>query len=634
MLKSVKLYRCQEIDPGDIAKRLVDLNYESSPFASAQGMFVKKGEVLDLFPYTFDFPVRIFWDFDIIKRISTFNPETGQLLWDYEAIVVLPKRGFYKSPKIADPSKLKEVPLYNFLDFSEGDYVVHTEYGIGIYRGIKKVSFKGVKKDALAVEYRNKKFLYIPISNAHLIQRFIGGKGKLYLTDLGSKDWQRAKDRVRRGVYKMALEMVKLQALRKALRGFSFKGDDEIERAFAAGFRFQETEDQLKAIDDALSDMKSPRPMDRLLCGEVGYGKTEVAMRAALRAALSGKQTAVLVPTTLLAEQHFYTFKERFDGFPVEIEMFSRFRSKAQQRKIIDELRKGKIDVIIGTHRLLSKDVDFKDLGLLIIDEEQRFGVRHKERMKSFRALVDILTMTATPIPRTLYMSLMGVKDISLIQTPPKDRLAVATHLVKFDYDIVRQAIEAELRRNGQVFYLFNNVHSIDKRADSLRRLVPSARIGIAHGQMGTSELEKVMFDFIRRRIDVLVCTVIIESGIDIPNANTLIIERADLFGLAQLHQLRGRVGRYSRQAYAYFLLPDSDVMTTDAKKRLAAIERYSQLGAGFHLAMEDLEIRGAGNILGLEQHGYIATVGFDLYTRILNQVIVQIQKEMKSNMQ
>ncbi len=627
-LKPLKLYKRQGIEPGEIVRRLVEINYSREPFASAQGMFCLKGDVLDIFPYTFDFPIRVFWDFDEISRISTFNPDNGGLLWDYEAVVILPKRSHYKSPRLSDPAKLDELPIYNFLDFREGDYVVHTHYGIAIYRGIKKVKYKDRGEDSLILEYRDGKVLYVPVSHSHLVQRFIGGRGKIALSVLGSKEWQKAKERVRRGAYRMAIEMVKLQALRMSLRGFAFKGDSDIEREFANGFAFEETNDQIKAIEDILRDMASPRPMDRLLCGEVGYGKTEVAMRAALRCALCGKQAALLVPTTLLAEQHFCTFTERFGPFPVQIEMFSRFKSKAEQKEILDKLSGGRIDIIIGTHRLLSKDVVFKDLGLLIIDEEQRFGVRHKERMKSFRALVDVLTMTATPIPRTLYMSLMGIKDISLLQTPPKQRLAVETRVVKFDYDMVKQAIENELRRGGQVFFLHNKVHTIEKRAQSIRRLAPEARVAVAHGQMPPGELEKVMVDFIKGDVDVLVCTVIIESGIDIKNANTLIIERADLFGLAELHQLRGRVGRYNRQAYAYFCLPAEDAMTEDARKRLNAIERYSELGAGFHLAMEDLEIRGAGNILGAQQHGYIASVGFDMYTRILNQVVAQVKKE------
>ncbi len=629
MFRHIKIYHRQSISIDELSSRLLGLGYERVTSVFQEGEFCVRGEVLDIFPFTFDFPIRLSWDFDVIEKIATFNPVDGRLLWDYEVVVLLPRRKTQSVKRIIDidPSVLEELPVYNFVDFREGDYVVHTEYGIGRYLGLRKAEFKGVEKDALAIEYLGGDILYVPIEDAHLVQRYMGfEKGiKVTLSRLGSSEWQRLKERVKRGIYNMAAEMLRAQALRSRLSGFSFPEDDEIQMAFETSFPYEETPDQRKAIEDVKMDMQSSRPMDRLICGEVGYGKTEVAMRAAFKAVLAGKQVAILVPTTLLAEQHYTNFRERMKDFPVVVEMLSRFRTRREQKRVLEGLERGEVDIVIGTHRLLSPDVRFKDLGLLVIDEEQRFGVKHKERMKRMRVLVDVLTMTATPIPRTLYMSLMGIKDISVISTPPQNRLSVETRLVRFDKDIIRQAIEKELSRDGQVFFLHNRVETIERRAKWLRGLLPDARIAVAHGQMLPAELERVMLEFINHKIDVLVCTTIIESGIDIPNANTLIIERADMFGLAELHQLRGRVGRYDRQAYAYFCLPPMELLSEDAKKRLKAIEKYSDLGAGFHLAMEDLEIRGAGNILGTEQHGYIAAVGFDLYCRLLRQVISEI---------
>ncbi len=635
MFRHLKIYTGQEISPQDLSSMLSPLGYEREEEISREGQFALRGEILEVFPYTFEFPVRIYWDFEKIGRISAFNPMDGRSLWDYEVVVLLANTKPARLAKRIDevnPAALEEIPTYGFVDFQEGDYVVHTDYGIGRFLGSKEIELGQGKSKCFVIEYDGGDLLYVPVEDAHLIQRYIGfdRRIKVKLTRLGTGEWKRLKERVRRGIYSMAMEMLKIQAIRSSLKGFRFPKDDELQAQFEASFPYVETEDQKKAIEEVKRDMESEMPMDRLICGEVGYGKTEVAMRAAFKAVLGGKQVAILVPTTLLAEQHFTNFSDRMKGFPIRIEMLSRFRTKKEQETILRDLREGKVDIIIGTHRLLSPDVKFKDLGLLIIDEEQRFGVRHKEKMKRLRALVDVLTMTATPIPRTLYMALVGIKDISVINTPPKNRLSVQTRLVPFDKDIIKQAIERELNRGGQVFFLHNRVQTISKRADWLRKIV-SSRIEIAHGQMPPSELEKIMLEFIKGKIDVLVCTTIIESGIDIPNANTLIVERADTFGLAELHQLRGRVGRYDRQAYAYFCLPQSGVLTETAKRRLIAIEKYSDLGAGFHLAMEDLEIRGAGNILGTEQHGFITAVGFDLYCRLLRRVVEEIKKKYPS---
>ncbi len=632
MFRHIKLYRSQQISPQEISDKITALGYARVEQIYKEGDFTVKGEVLEIFPYTFEFPVKIFWDFDEIEKIVTFNPADGRQLWDYELIVLLSKKGpASKRRSVVNLKDIEEVPTYNFVDFHEGDYVVHTQYGIGRYLGLRRISFGGRERDSLVIEYADGDLLYVPVEEAHLVQRYIGfdRRIKVRLSKLGSSEWRKLKEKVRRGIYNMAVEMLKIQALRSSLNGFAFPEDDELQKEFEKTFPYKETVDQIKAIDDVKKDMQSSKPMDRLICGEVGYGKTEVAMRAAFKAVLAGKQVAILVPTTLLAEQHFANFCQRMKDFPVRVEMLSRFRSSKEQCRILQDLSEGKIDIIIGTHRLLSNDIKFKDLGLLIIDEEQRFGVRHKEKIKQLRALVDVITMTATPIPRTLYMALMGIKDISVINSPPQDRLAVETRLIKFDADIIRQAIIREVNRAGQVFFVHNRVRTIDKRANWIRALVPSVRVGVAHGQMSACELERMMLEFIRGEIDVLVCTTIIESGIDIPNANTLIVERADMFGLAELHQLRGRVGRYNKQAYAYFCVPPQDVLSEDARRRLVAIEKYSDLGAGFHLAIEDLEIRGAGNILGTEQHGYITAVGFDLYCRILRRVIEELRTHL-----
>jgi len=519
-------------------------------------------------------------------------------------------------------------------DLQQGDYVVHAVYGIGRFLGLETIEASDGKGEYLAIEYADKAKVYVSASNIHLVQRYIGtGLARPRLSKIGSRRWQRQKEKVAAAVSDLAAEMLMTQARRKAMGGFAFGPDSHWQQQFEASFPYVETPDQTLAISQIKEDMARPIAMDRLLCGDVGYGKTELAMRAAFKAVESGKQVAVLVPTTVLSVQHGRTFVERFADFPVCIEVLNRFRSPSEVADILDRTKKGGVDILIGTHRLLSDDVVFKDLGLVIIDEEQRFGVEHKERLKRMKVDVDVLTMTATPIPRTLHMSMLGLRDISCLSTPPLDRRSIVTTVVRYSDQLIRDAILNELDRGGQVFYLHNRVKTIDKCAQHIRKLLAdtNARIAVAHGQMGKLELEQTMVDFVEGRIDVLVCTTIIESGLDIPNANTIIIEDADRFGLAELHQLRGRVGRYWRRAYAYMLLPRSRPLLPRAAKRLKAIEEYSQLGSGFKIALRDLEIRGAGNILGPEQSGYIQAVGYHMYCQLLAEAVRRLRNEQVS---
>jgi transcription-repair coupling factor (superfamily II helicase) len=516
-------------------------------------------------------------------------------------------------------------PVSDLEDIRSGDYVVHLEYGIGKFIGTKTLKLQGASKKHLAIEYADQEILYLPFDHHQLLERYLGMEGKKpKLTKLNSKEWVRIKERVRLATRGVAREMVKLQAKRSVRPGFAFPKDSEWQINFEKSFPFTETPDQRRATDEVKRDMENAQSMDRLVCGDVGFGKTEIAIRAAFKAVLAGKQVGFLVPTTLLAEQHYLTMKRRIKDAPIEIELLSRYRSAKEQKTAIQALRDGKVDVIIGTHRLLSRDVQFKELGLVIIDEEQRFGVRHKEQLKFLRETVDVLTLTATPIPRTLYMSLMGVRDMSILETPPKQRLPIITQVLEFNDERVRQAIQNEIDRKGQVYFVHNRVESIEKIYVSLKKLMPHVSFAVAHGQMPASTLEKVMAEFIDGKIQCLISSNIIESGLDIPNVNTILVNRADTFGLSDLYQLRGRVGRFptARQAYAYFLVPANWVLTQDAEKRLRAIERFSELGSGLKIALEDLEIRGAGNLLGHQQSGFIYQVGFDLYCRMLREMV------------
>ncbi|MBC7226793.1 MAG: transcription-repair coupling factor [Thermoflexales bacterium] len=513
-----------------------------------------------------------------------------------------------------------------YADLTPGDYVVHEDYGIGIFRGLVTLKMEGEEREYLLVEYAGRDRLYVPIYQADRLSRYVGtDEAPPALSRLGSAEWGQVKARARRAVEEVARELLQLYAARELAPGHAFSPDTPWQAELEAAFPYVETPDQARAIAEVKADMERPRPMDRLICGDVGYGKTEVALRAAFKAVMDGKQVAVLVPTTVLAQQHYTTFRHRLAPFPVVVEHLSRFRTPAEQARILEGLRDGTVDIVIGTHRLLQKDVAFKDLGLVIIDEEQRFGVTHKERLKKLRTEVDVLTMTATPIPRTLYLSLTGVRDISIIETPPEERLPVATYVGPYDAQLVRRAILRELERSGQVFYVHNRVQTIEGVRRHLERLVPEARVAVAHGQMPERELEETMLRFVAGEVDVLLCTSIIESGLDIPNANTLIVEQAERFGLAQLYQLRGRVGRGARRAYAYFLHSPGR-LTEDARQRLETIREFSDLGAGYSIAMRDLELRGAGEILGTRQSGHIAAIGFDLYTRLLARAVEELR--------
>ncbi|MDO8794791.1 MAG: transcription-repair coupling factor, partial [Vicinamibacterales bacterium] len=517
--------------------------------------------------------------------------------------------------------------LSDLRDLKIGDLVVHVDHGIGAFVGLKQIGVGDALQEFLELRYAGDDKLFVPVERLDLVQKYTGAT-RPPVDRLGGTSWERAKGRVKKAMRDMAEELLKLYAARKAVAGYAFSPDSHWQREFEDAFEYDLTPDQVTAVADIKRDMEAPTPMDRLLCGDVGYGKTEVAMRAAFKAVMDGKQVAVLAPTTVLAFQHQKTVKERFAGFPVRVEMVSRFRSKAEQKEVLVDLAAGKVDIIVGTHRLLSKDVQFRDLGLLVVDEEQRFGVSHKEKIKRLKKKVDVLTMSATPIPRTLNMSLVGIRDMSIIETPPKDRLSIQTNVVKFDQEVIRRAIRGELARGGQVYFVHNRVESIFSIGDLIQRLVPEARVVVGHGQMEEDILERAMLDFVARKYDVLLATTIVENGLDIPNANTIIINRADRYGLSQLYQLRGRVGRSDRPAYAYLLIPPEDNLAPIAKKRLAAIKEFSDLGSGFRVAALDLEIRGAGNLLGGEQSGHIETIGFEMYMKLLEETVRELKGE------
>ncbi|GLI36006.1 transcription-repair coupling factor [Desulforhabdus amnigena] len=544
--------------------------------------------------------------------------------WPAERLAVIAEEEIFgRRSHRRSRKSLSGIFLNSFQDLHVDDYVVHVDHGIGLYKELVHLNVRGIESDFLLIHYQDADRLYVPVDKLQKVQKYLGVEGQEPRLDkLGGKSWDAAKKKAAESAERIAEELLNLYASREVKEGFRFSPPDSLFQEFETTFGYEETPDQLKAIDDVLEDMASARPMDRLICGDVGFGKTEVALRAAFKAVSDGKQVAMLVPTTILAEQHYQAFKERFEGFPVEVASLSRFKTTAQQKQVLEGLKKGTIDVVIGTHRLLQKDVVFRDLGLLIIDEEHRFGVKHKEKLKEFRVSVDVLTLTATPIPRTLQMSLSGMRDLSTIETPPQDRHSIETFMCKYDDLTIKEAIYRELARKGQVFFVHNHVQSIYQMANVLKQLVPEARLAVAHGQMKERELEKVMLDFIAQKVDVLVCTTIIESGLDIPAANTIIINRADKFGLAQIYQLRGRVGRSTEQAYAYLLVPGEDLISRDAQKRLRALMDFSELGAGFKIALNDLQIRGGGTILGSSQSGHIAAVGYELYLELLERTV------------
>ena len=554
----------------------------------------------------------------------------GFRLPDSHLVLIAEEELFGKRVKRRGVSEVRKKQLLASLaELKPGDYMVHIDHGIGLYRGLQHISVGSVAGDFLLLEYAGSDKLFLPVDRLGLVQRYVGPEGSNPSLDkLGGVSWEKSKGKARKNIEELAGELLEIYARRQLSEGYSFSPPDEMYREFEASFAWEETPDQLSAIQDVLADMQHSKPMDRLICGDVGYGKTEVALRGAFKSALDGKQVGILVPTTILAQQHYETFRERLKDYPVTVEVLSRFRTPKEQKGILERLKKGDIDIIIGTHRMLQKDVAFKDLGLMIIDEEQRFGVKDKERLKSFRAVVDVMTLTATPIPRTLYMSMMGIRDLSIIDTPPVDRLAVKTVVSRFSEELIREAVLRELRRGGQVFFVHNRVQTIGKRAELLAQLVPEAKIAVGHGQMGEHELEKVMLGFMHGETNLLLCTTIIESGLDIPSANTLIVDHADKFGLSQLYQLRGRVGRSTQRGYAYLLIPGEAAISSDARERLRVLQEISELGAGFRIATHDMEIRGAGDMLGNRQSGTVTEIGFELYNQMLEETIARMRGE------
>ena len=548
--------------------------------------------------------------------------------------VVLSEKDIFKERKAKKPKKKSQYSgqkINSLSEISVGDYVVHEKYGLGIYRGMEKIESDGITKDYINIEYKDASNLFVPASQLELIQKYSNlSARKPKLNKLGGTEWEKTKSRVRSQVQIAAQDLVKLYAERQAKEGYAYGKDTVWQKEFEELFPYEETEDQLSAIEDTKRDMESHRIMDRLICGDVGYGKTEVAIRAAFKAVMDSKQVVYLVPTTILAQQHYNSFKERMEHYPVEIAMLSRFCTQKEQKRIFDGLKNGTIDIVIGTHKVLSKNIKYKNLGLLIIDEEQRFGVKQKEKIKQLKKDVDVLALSATPIPRTLHMSLAGIRDMSVLEVPPVDRRAIQTYVMEYNEELVREAIERELGRGGQVYYVYNRVNNIDEVAAGLQRLLPNATVEYAHGQMGERQLETIMSGFINKEIDVLVSTTIIETGLDIPNVNTMIIQDAQLFGLSQLYQLRGRVGRSNRTAYAFLMYRRNSILKEEAEKRLKAIREFTDLGSGFKIAMRDLEIRGAGNLLGAEQSGHMESVGYDLYCKMLNEAVLTMKGEQQ----
>ena len=563
--------------------------------------------------------------------VTIQNLHEGFILPECGIIVLTDHQIFnrYHRPKIKRKRVRGGISFKELKDLNTGDFVVHVDYGIGTFAGFKKIEVRNSVQEAAVIRYKEDSILYVNVSSLHKIQKYSGKEGKVpKITKLGSGEWARKKESTKKKVKDIAKDLIEIYAKRKAQKAVQFDPDNGWQVEMEARFEFEETPDQMSAIEAVKNDMESPQPMDRLVCGDVGFGKTEVAIRAAFKAVMNQKQVAILVPTTILADQHYKTFKERMKEFPVEVDVISRFRSKAEQTQILKRLKEGKVDILIGTHRIVSSDVKFNDLGLMIIDEEQRFGVAMKEKLKTFRASVDVLTLTATPIPRTLQFSLMGARDLSIINTPPLNRQPVYTEIHSFDSSLIRDAIIEEISRDGQVFFIHNRVKNIEEISDMIRELVPNIRVRHAHGQMPPSKLEKIIQDFYLNKFDVLVSTNIVENGIDISNANTIIINNANNFGLSELHQLRGRVGRSNRKAFCYLITPSIHKLTPEARKRLTALEEFSDLGSGFNIAMRDLDIRGAGDILGAEQSGYISDIGFELYTKILDDAV----RELKEN--
>lgn len=611
------------LDREVLIQGLFDLNYKKEEHVLKPGEFSERGSLVDIYPVGYRNPVRLVFELDRLQAIKDFSPISGEIQGAFQEVTLL-------SLTEKEERKLSRIAAY-FLDRTEppepGDFVVHSQFGVAHYLGVREISVSGKSSKRHTLEFAGGQILYVENKDESFISRYIGvDRRKPKLSKLHGKEWKRIQAQTQLAIENVAHEMLRLQAERDVKKGHAFSREAEWQKKFEDEFPYEETEDQTRAWAETRRDMETPKPMDRLICGDVGYGKTEIAFRAAFKAVMDGKQAAFLVPTTILAEQHYLTFKERVKNFPASVDVLSRFQTPHHQKQVVARLKEGSCDVVIGTHRLLSKDVGFKDLGLVIIDEEQRFGVRHKERLKEYRRLVDVLTLTATPIPRTLYSSLMGVRNMSSIHTPPKARKAIHTEVLRHDPGKIREIFLREKARGGQIYYVHNRVQSIERIATQLAKILPEISFCVAHGQMPAAGLEKVMDSFLRHHYDCLISTNIIESGLDIPNVNTILVNRADQFGLADLYQLRGRVGRSDKQAYAYFLLPRNFVLTEDADRRLEALTRFTDLGAGYRLALEDLEMRGAGNLLGHEQTGFIYQVGFDLYCKMLKETIRKIQ--------
>ena len=595
--------------------RLTDEEYTIHMRCETQGQYSRLQEIFADWP-------EIRFGLGNLHKGFVFPEAQLALLNDHELFSRQKRRYRYRKFRSA-------TTLPNHSALQRGDYVVHVDHGIGRYVGIKRLRIDGLEHDCLTVTYGGDDRLFVPVEQLDRLRKYSSSEGDApILSRLGGTAWEKLKERTREEIFKMASELVGLYAERKALPGFRFAGDGPMQQQLEAAFPFQETPDQLRTMEEVKADMESPHPMDRLVCGDVGYGKTEIAVRAAFKAVCDHKQVAILVPTTILAEQHYQTFSERMAHSPVRIEVLSRFRTPKEQKQVIADLKEGKVDVLIGTHRILSKDIKFRDLGLLVVDEEQRFGVRHKEKLKQLKRLVDVLTLTATPIPRTLHMSLMGSRDMSIINTPPQDRLPIHTEIIAFDETRIAEAIYREVERGGQVYFVHNRIQPIYRLQEYLQDLLPQVRFAVGHGQMGPRQLEKIMMDFLEKKYDCLISTMIIESGIDIPSVNTILVNRADTLGLSQLYQIRGRVGRSNERAYAYLLVPKGKKLTKKSRMRLRAIEEFADLGSGFNIAMRDMEIRGAGNLVGAQQHGFIAAVGFDLYCRLLDEAMRELKGE------
>lgn len=627
MFESIKFYVNEGVSLDEVVLALDKFGYSRCRKVSIEGDYSLAGETLIIYPATFEYPVRIDVSQGKISSIKSIDLMSFKSITGHGVAIILPVSMLRRTRVKKYPVVTGEKPIDSFVDIEPGDFVVHIDYGIGKYLGMQRMRHEGRMDDFFVLEYKGGDRLYVKGDDLHKLQRYISfHKKPPRLNNLKGKKWESTKKKASEGAAKTAKDLLTLQAKRESTPAYAFARDTDWQKQVEEAFPFKETPDQLKATEEVKRDMEKPRPMDRLLCGDVGYGKTEVALRAAFKAVMDGKQAAFLVPTTILAEQHINTFRKRLGDYPVAIRMLNRFCTQAEQRHIVEGLKEGRVDIVIGTHRLLSGDVRFKDLGFLIIDEEQRFGVHQKDKIKRMRVNIDILTLTATPIPRTLYLALMGGKNISVIETPPLDRLPVHTEIMEYDRKKIREAIKKERARGGQIYYVHDRVGTIDKVAREVAALVPEATLMVGHGQMSSRMLEKTMLKFIKGEIDILVCTTIIQSGIDIPNANTMIIDRADRFGLADLYQLRGRIGRFDRKAFAYLIVRDMGILTHEVQERLNAIKKYQELGSGFKIAMRDLEMRGAGNILGVEQSGFIDQVGFDLYCRLLREEINRLK--------